>query len=184
MAVLLADRSGRSEPVCSQNGPDKPATPSQNEPVVFTTSQDRQNMLDQLGVSKLRPGRDSNPKSANPANYDQAKANPYPKLPEVLETEGPELRQAGRARVGGDLVDRGEQCLPDECRRQLTRVAHAEVDRLAAACAHLGSPVVEPRERVLREVGEHGREVEAHAQTVPRRRCKSCSTSAAVTCAS
>jgi lysophospholipase L1-like esterase len=55
---------------------------------VFTTQQDRQNMLDQLGITKLRPGRDSNPNSPNPANYDQAKANPYPKLPEVLETKG------------------------------------------------------------------------------------------------
>ena len=44
-------------------------------------------MLDQLGVTNVRPGRDSNPKSANPANYDQAKANPYPKLPEILETK-------------------------------------------------------------------------------------------------
>src|SRR5262249_50400098 len=60
--------------------------PGNNDPVVFTTAQDRQNMLDQLGIKKLRPGRDSNPRSANPANYDQAKANPYPKLPEILET--------------------------------------------------------------------------------------------------
>ena len=44
-------------------------------------------MLDQLGITKLRPGRDSNPNSPNAANYDQAKANPYPKLPEVLETK-------------------------------------------------------------------------------------------------
>jgi GH35 family endo-1,4-beta-xylanase len=31
-----------------------------NEPVVFTTSQDRQNTPDQLGITKLRPGRGSN----------------------------------------------------------------------------------------------------------------------------
>jgi (4-O-methyl)-D-glucuronate---lignin esterase len=40
-----------------------------------------------LGIARLRPGRNSNPNSPNPANYDPAKANPYPKLPEVLETE-------------------------------------------------------------------------------------------------
>jgi hypothetical protein len=44
-------------------------------------------MLDQLGIKKLRPGRGSNPDSPNPANYDQAKANPYAKLPEILETK-------------------------------------------------------------------------------------------------
>jgi hypothetical protein len=64
------------------------ASHEHKEPVVFTTPQDRQNMLDQLGITKLRPGRDSNPNSPNAANYDQAKANPYPKLPEVLETNG------------------------------------------------------------------------------------------------
>lgn len=56
-------------------------------PVVFTTEQDRKNMLDQLGITKLRPGRDSNAKSPNAANYDEAKANPYPKLPELLTTK-------------------------------------------------------------------------------------------------
>jgi hypothetical protein len=54
---------------------------------VFTTPQDRQNMLDQLAITKLRPGRDSDPNSPNAANYDQAKANVCPKLPEILETK-------------------------------------------------------------------------------------------------
>jgi hypothetical protein len=61
--------------------------PQNKESVVFTTAQDRQNMLDQLGITKLRPGRDSTSNKPNSANYDQAKANPYPKLPEVLETK-------------------------------------------------------------------------------------------------
>src|SRR5262249_11248985 len=61
--------------------------PRNDDSVMLTTSQDRQNMLDQLGIAKLRPGRDSNPNSPNPANYDQSKANPYPNLPGVLETK-------------------------------------------------------------------------------------------------
>jgi hypothetical protein len=44
-------------------------------------------MLDQLGITKLRPGRDADQKSARAANYDEAKANPYPKLPEILQTQ-------------------------------------------------------------------------------------------------
>jgi endo-1,4-beta-xylanase len=53
-------------------------------PAVFTTQQDHENMLDQLGITKLRPGRSSNPESPNAANYDEAKANPYPELPGIL----------------------------------------------------------------------------------------------------
>lgn len=71
----------------AQDGKGSTGTAPKQEPVVFTTQQDRQNMLDQLGITKLRPGRDSNPNSPNAANYDEAKANPYPKLPELLETK-------------------------------------------------------------------------------------------------
>jgi hypothetical protein len=42
-------------------------------------------MMEQLGITKLRPGRNGNPNATNnPANYDPAKANPFPDLPEVL----------------------------------------------------------------------------------------------------
>ncbi len=43
-------------------------------------------MLDQLGITKLRPGRNPNADASNAADYDQAKANPYPDLPEILKT--------------------------------------------------------------------------------------------------
>ncbi len=43
-------------------------------------------MMDQLGIVKLRPGPSGStaPGTVNPANYDPAKANPYPDLPELL----------------------------------------------------------------------------------------------------
>lgn len=56
-------------------------------PVVFRTHEDRQNMMDQLGIARLRPGRSSKADSPNAANYDESKANPYPDLPELLMTE-------------------------------------------------------------------------------------------------
>ena len=62
------------------------AEPPAKVPVVFTTRQDHQNMLDQLGITKLRAGRNADPNSPNAANYDEAKANPYPDLPELLKT--------------------------------------------------------------------------------------------------
>lgn len=61
-------------------------TADANKPVVFTARQDHQNMLEQLGFTRLRPGRSSNADSPNAANYDEAKANPYPELPELLKT--------------------------------------------------------------------------------------------------
>ncbi len=61
-------------------------TAKSETPAVFTTRQDHKNMLDQLGITKLRPGRSSNENSPNAANYDESKANPYPVLPEILKT--------------------------------------------------------------------------------------------------
>lgn len=52
--------------------------------VTFTTKDDHQNMLNQLGITKLRPGRNANETANNAANYDEALANPFPKLPELL----------------------------------------------------------------------------------------------------
>lgn len=54
------------------------------KPVVFTTQQDRHNMMEQLGITKLRPGQSGNPDDPNAANTDEAKANPYPHLPELM----------------------------------------------------------------------------------------------------
>lgn len=43
-------------------------------------------MMAQLGITKLRPGRNAStePGTPNPANYDQSRANPFPDYPELL----------------------------------------------------------------------------------------------------
>jgi type II secretory pathway pseudopilin PulG len=48
------------------------------------TARDHQQMLDQLGITKLRPGPSGDAKSPDSANYDEAKANPYPDWPDPL----------------------------------------------------------------------------------------------------
>ncbi|WP_210490011.1 acetylxylan esterase [Rufibacter aurantiacus] len=53
-------------------------------PVNFTAEQDHQHMMKQLGIKALRPGPSGDEKAPNAANYDEAKANPYPNLPELL----------------------------------------------------------------------------------------------------
>jgi len=60
------------------------ATGQQSLPLNWTTEQDHQNMMDQLGIKALRPGPSGNENDPNHANYDEAKANPYGDLPDPL----------------------------------------------------------------------------------------------------
>src|SRR5947207_6773623 len=54
-------------------------------PVVMTAEQDHQRMMKLLDITSLRPGANPNdPKAPNAVNYDEAKANPYPNLPDPL----------------------------------------------------------------------------------------------------
>src|SRR5688572_17102996 len=53
-------------------------------PNAAATAADHQNMMEQPGIKKLRPGPSGNENAPNHANYDEALANPYPNLPEVL----------------------------------------------------------------------------------------------------
>ncbi|WP_373548444.1 alpha/beta hydrolase family protein [Haliscomenobacter sp.] len=55
--------------------------------LTFTTQQDHDNMKQQLGIKKLRPGPSGNESAPNHANYDESIANPCPQLPDVLTTQ-------------------------------------------------------------------------------------------------
>ncbi|MBS1510330.1 MAG: acetylxylan esterase [Bacteroidetes bacterium] len=68
---------------CRAQGVDSSKFP---KPVVFTTQQDHENMMKQLGITQLRPGPSGDANAPNHANYDQTKANPCPVLPDVLAT--------------------------------------------------------------------------------------------------
>jgi lysophospholipase L1-like esterase len=54
------------------------------EPKNWTAAQDHQQMMDQLGITSLRPGPSGNEQATNHANYDESTANPFPTLPDVL----------------------------------------------------------------------------------------------------
>ena len=90
-------------------------------PVNFTAEQDHQQMMDQLGIKKLRPGPSGNESAPNHANYDESLANPYPKLPELLVTNNgkkvttaemwwkqrrPEIKDAMEREVYGRLPEK------------------------------------------------------------------------------
>jgi hypothetical protein len=55
--------------------------------VTFTAQQDHDNMMQQLGIKKLRPGPSGNESAPNHANYDESLANPCIQLPDVLVTK-------------------------------------------------------------------------------------------------
>jgi hypothetical protein len=67
----------------------QPAIDSSKYPklVTFTAQQDHDNMMQQLGIKKLRPGPNGNESAPNHANYDEAMANPCPQLPDILTTK-------------------------------------------------------------------------------------------------
>jgi lysophospholipase L1-like esterase len=71
-------------------GPPSPWTMSQAERdrAWALNEADHDDMLRQLGITKLRPGRDGSnrPGAQNAANYDETKANPFPDWPEILKT--------------------------------------------------------------------------------------------------
>lgn len=54
--------------------------------VAFTANQDHDNMMQQLGIKKLRPGFSGNNADPNHANYDTTKSDPCPILPDILTT--------------------------------------------------------------------------------------------------
>ena len=53
-------------------------------PVNWTSAEDHQHMMEQLGIRALRPGPSGNEQAPNHANYDEATANPFPVLPDAL----------------------------------------------------------------------------------------------------
>jgi hypothetical protein len=61
--------------------------PAAQEVRNWTTAEDHQNMMQQLGIRRLRPGPSGNNNAPNAANYDEAKANPFPVLPDVMRLE-------------------------------------------------------------------------------------------------
>jgi hypothetical protein len=61
------------------------STPNYPPVVHLTAEQDHQRIMGMLGMTTIRPGRNGlHPDQPNYANYDEAKANPYPTLPDPL----------------------------------------------------------------------------------------------------
>jgi hypothetical protein len=70
---------GQAAPIAQAPRPPNPAQQA--------TAEDHKQMQQQLGITRLRPGPSGNAGQPNQANYDEALANPFPNLPEVLKLE-------------------------------------------------------------------------------------------------
>lgn len=71
--------------LCGQAADPAPSEPgTAHAPLNWTAQQDHKNMMEQLGITRLRPGPSGQPNATNSANYEPAKANPFPDWPEVL----------------------------------------------------------------------------------------------------
>jgi hypothetical protein len=72
-------------PTRGDDAPKKSDPEKLTPPVQLTAQQDHKRLMELLKIKKLRPGANGNDRTApNAANYDEAKANPYPKLPDPL----------------------------------------------------------------------------------------------------
>jgi hypothetical protein len=76
--LILLSYSGIAQQLAS-------STAQQPAPVGFTAEQDHQHMMNQLGITRLRPGANGNESAPNAANYDESNANPFSDLPDVLK---------------------------------------------------------------------------------------------------
>ena len=82
LAVALA------APARGDDLPKKTAPDELPPPVKMTAQEDHKRMMDLLKIKALRPGANpNNRKAPNAVNYDESKANPFPKLPDPLVTK-------------------------------------------------------------------------------------------------
>ena len=91
-AALLASVAPDAAP--RQAGAGQPAAGA------WTNEQDHQQMMEQLGITALRPGPSGNEQAPNHANVDEALANPFPDLPDALTLKNGAARDDAR-RSGG-----------------------------------------------------------------------------------
>ena len=79
------------------------------KPSNFASQQNQQHMMQQLGITKLRPGPSGDENAPNHANYDTTAADPCPQLSDILTMKDgkkvttPEMWEARRAEITEDF---------------------------------------------------------------------------------
>jgi hypothetical protein len=81
---LLISGAAASQIISAQAAPGRPAPTPEQLAIQAATEKEHQREMDLLGIKQLRIGASGNATGANPANYDESKADVYPKLPDPL----------------------------------------------------------------------------------------------------
>jgi hypothetical protein len=128
----------------------QPAPNPQLEQQRLATAEDHRQMMQQLGIQALRPGPSGNEAAPNHANYDEALANPFPKLPELLT-----LRNGRKvARADAWWKQRRPEIVEDFEREVLGRIP-AAVPKVAWSIAESASGTIGGRPVNGRQVVGH-----------------------------
>ncbi len=72
--------------VVKTNGQSWLLTQEERDSINRLGQKNQESMMNQLGITELRPGPSGNESAPNHANYDESLANPCPELPEILIT--------------------------------------------------------------------------------------------------
>ena len=113
------------------------------------TQEDHRDMMSQLGIKALRPGPSGNESDPNHANYDEATANPYPNLPDVLT-----LKNGKKVTNADQWKQRRAEILEDFDREVLGRVP-ANAPKITWSVAETVNTKVGERSVVARRLVGH-----------------------------
>jgi hypothetical protein len=115
-------------------------------PLTWTAQQDHQNMMDQLGITELRRGPSGQANAPNPANYDEARANPFPNIPDLMTLKNGQkitTQEQWRQRRAEILEDFDREVLGRVPRNmpkvtwQVAGVDHTNINRIAVTSTRL-----------------------------------------------
>jgi hypothetical protein len=119
----------------------------QPEPLNWTTAEDHQNMMKQLGIRALRPGPSGNESAPNHANYDEATANPYPKLPEVLT-----LKNGNKVKSANDWWKHRRPEIVEDFEREVLGRIPANVPRVNWTVSSTDTESVGPHKAIKKQL--------------------------------
>ena len=114
---------------------------------------DHAQMMQQLGIKAVRPGRNSNESQPNAANYDEAQANPYPKLPELMT-----LKSGAKVTTKAQWETRRKEIMEDFEREVVGRIP-ANVPKVTWTVAETVNTVVGSTPVVGRQAGRPRRQL-------------------------
>jgi hypothetical protein len=114
------------------------------------TVEDHRLMMQQLGIKALRPGPSGRAGAPNEANYDEAKANPYPKMPEALT-----LKSGKRVKSAKDWWQKRRPEIVEDFEREVVGRIPKDVPKVSWTLAATETIKVGPHEAISKRLVGH-----------------------------